>query len=137
MDCSFFNPLPEDFPTAPHSLIVFADDHPHINPWTAKPETNPRLVAEQTGPNCTLMSIVVPRRLDSPPAVVAAATSARTFNVRIRHGEHEDQVVWGCDHNWIRLPELKAGSEVVFVRRDVRGRVVHSWTSDERTIRFA
>jgi len=137
LDCAFFNPLPDDYPTAPHSLKVFADDHPHINLWTRKPGTNPRLVAEQAGPNCTLMSVVIPRGIDSPPALVTAATAIRTFNVRIRHGEHEDQVIWGCDHNWIRLPELKAGSEVVFVRRDAGGRVVHSWTSDGRPIRLA
>lgn len=135
LDCFFFNPLPGDFPTAPHSLKVFADDHPHINLWTGKPGTNPRLVAEQNGPNCTLMSIVVPRRLDSPAAVVAASPAARTFDVRIRHGDFEDRVAWGCDHSWIRLPQLEAGSEVVFIRRDAAGRVLHSWTSDGRPAR--
>lgn len=137
LDCVFFSPLPEDYPTAPHRLRVFADEHPHTNLWTGKPGTNPRLVAEQTGPNCTLLSVVVPRRLDSPPAVVTARPAVRTFDIRVRCGEPEDQIVWGCDHNWIRRPDLKAGSEVVFVRRDGRGQVAQSWTSDGRPIRFA
>lgn len=131
LDCHFFNPLPEDFPTCPHALRVVADEHPHRCIQTGEPETNPRLVAEQTGPNCTLMSVIIPRRLQEPPLTVTDATALRTFCVYIEHGNYIDQLVYACDHTYIRLPDLRASSEIVVVRRTRDGEVVGYWTCDD------
>lgn len=136
LDCHFFNPLAEDFPSCPHALRVYADDHLHLNVWTKEPETNPRLVAEQIGPNCTLMAVLIPRRLDEPALQVTDATASRTFNAYVEHGDYIDQLVYACDHSYVRLPDLRASSEIVVVRRRKSGGVVGYWTNDGSAVRI-
>lgn len=130
LDCHLFSPLAEDYPTCPHSLRLFADAHPHLDPDTGAPATHLRLAALQTGPNCTLMALLLPRRLDEPALRVTDATTHRTFNAYVEHGEWIDQIVYAPDHAYIRLPDLRAGSEIVVVRRTPDGRVVATWTCD-------
>jgi hypothetical protein len=137
LDCHFFNPLPEDYPTCPHRLALAAEPHPHRSPLTGESETNPRLVAEQTGCNGTLLALLIPRRADEPGLTVRDATAFRTFNVFIEHSEFTDQLVYACDHSFVRLPGLWADSEIVLVRRDRSGRVRDTWTPDGRPVRVA
>jgi len=135
LDCTFFNTLPGDFPTCPHTMKVYADHHPHRHLWTGEPETNPRLVAEQVGPNCTIMAVMVPRRIHEPTITVTDATAYRTGCAYIEHGPWIDQVVFASDHIYVRLPDLHASSEVAVIRRDRQGRVVDSWTIDGKPVR--
>jgi hypothetical protein len=128
LECHFFNPRKEDYPTCPHSLRVFADAHPHLHIWKKEPETNPRLVAEQTGPNCNLMALVIPRHLADPRLVVRSAPGLRTFNAYVEHGEWIDQIVYAPDHLYIRLPDLRVAAEAAVVRRDRSGAIVSVWT---------
>ena len=135
LDCHFFSPLPADYPTCPHTLRVFADDHPHRNVATGQPETNPRLLAEQTGPNGTIMAVLIPRRLGEAALTVTDATAARTFNAYVEHGDCIDQIVYACDHSYVRLPDLHASSEIIVVRRRKSGEVVDYWTNDGQAVR--
>lgn len=128
LECHFFNPRHEDYPTCPHALRVFADAHPHLHVWKKEPETNPRLVAEQTGPNCNLMSLVIPRRLADPRVAVRSEPGLRTFNAYLEHGDWIDQIVYAPDHLFVRLPDLRAASEAAVIRRDRKGAVVATWT---------
>jgi len=130
LDCHFFSPLAEDYPTCPHILRVFTDAHPHLHVWTKEPEPNPRLVTEQVGPNCSLLAVLIPRRLDEPALTVTDATAYRTFNTYVAHGDYIDQLVYACDHIYVRLPDLRASSEMVVVRRRQNGEVVGYWTND-------
>ncbi len=132
LECHFFSPLAADYPTCPHALRVFADAHPHIHIWKHEPETNPRLVTEQTGPNCNLLSLAIPRRLSAARVAVRSAPGLRTLNAYVEHGEWIDQVVYAPDHSFVRLPDLRASSEAAVIRRDRQGRVVASWTLDGR-----
>ena len=134
LDCTFFNTLPEDFPTCPHTMRVYADHHAHRHAMTGAPETNPRLVAEQVGPNCTIMAIMAPRRIHEPRIKVTDATAYRTGCAYVEHGPWIDQIVFASDHIYVRLPDLHASSEVVVVRRDRLGAVVDSWTSNGKPI---
>jgi hypothetical protein len=134
LDCHFFSPAPSDFPTAPHVLEVSADDAPHRHIMTGEPETNPRLVASLDGPNCTLMAVVIPQPLDAPGLTVRREHANRTFVVRVAHGDMVDQIVYACDHTYVRLPDLEAHSEIVVVRRRRDGRVLNSWTNDGQAI---
>lgn len=133
LECTFFNPLPRDVPTLPHTMRVFADHHPHRQVWTGEPETNPRLVAEQFGANCTIMAIVVPRRVHEPAVRVTDATAYRTACAYVEHGPWIDQIVFASDHIHVRLPDLRASSEIVVVRRRRDGRVVSTWTCDGKS----
>lgn len=134
LDCTFFNTLPEDFPTCPHTMKVYADHHNHRHVWTGEPETNPRLVAEQVGPNCTIMAVIVPRRIVEPAIPVVDATAYRTGCAYVEHGQWIDQIVFASDHIYVRLPDLHASSEVAVIRRDRRGNVVDSWTIDGKPV---
>ena len=135
LDCSFINTLPDDYPGCPHVLKVWADEHPHRQVLTGEPETNPRLVAEQTGPNCTLMAVVVPRRLHEPVLKVRDASAYRTGCIYLEHGDFVDQVVFAADHTFVRLPDLHASSEVVVVRRNRQGQVLATWSDNGREVR--
>ncbi len=130
LECHFFSPQAEDYPTSPHVMRVFGDQHPHLHIWKKEPETNPRLVAEQTGPNCNLLSLVLPRRCDEPRITIRSAPGRRTFNVYVEHGEWIDQIVYAPDHCFVRLPDLRAAAETVVVRHDRQGQLVAMWTSD-------
>ncbi|MHC4883704.1 MAG: hypothetical protein ACYTGH_01320 [Planctomycetota bacterium] len=135
LDCHFISPDAEDFPTAPHSLKVWNDDHEHIQIWNKVPETNPRLVAEQEGPNCTLMAIVIPRALNQEALIVTQSNGYRTLVATVEHGAFVDQIVYACDHTFVRLPNLTASSEMVVVRRDWSGKVVFTWTNDGKPVK--
>ena len=134
LDCHFFKPLEEDFQPEPHTLKVCADDHEHIEIMTGEPETNPRLVAEQWGWNCSLMSLVIPRRNDQEPMQVTDDTSYRTFDVKVAHGDYIDQIIYACDHIRVRLPGVRAASEIVVIRRTTTGEVVGAWTIDGKPV---
>jgi len=133
LDCHFFNPLPQDYPTAPHSLKVFADNHKHLNIWTKTPETNPRLVAEQTGPNCTLMSLIIPRRLSDKPLKVHYTPYPRIFAITVKHNNYKDLIIWGCDHSWIRLPDVHSQSEITFIRYR-NNKIIKTWTPENERV---
>lgn len=128
LECHFFTPRPEDYPGCPQTLRVFADAHPHLHVWTRETETNPRLVAEQTAPNCNLLSLLLPRRAGEPRLSVRAEPGARTFNVYVEHGDWTDQIVFAPDHRFVRLPDLRADCEAAVVRRDRQGRIVAAWS---------
>ena len=130
LECHFFSPLAADYPSSPHRLRVFADAHPHRHLWTKEPEPNPRLVAEQHGPNGNLMALVIPRRTVDPRVIVRNAPGPRTFNVYVEHGDWIDQIVYAPDHRYVRLPDLRASSEAAVVRRDRSGAVIGVWTVD-------
>lgn len=135
LDCRFFIPQPEDFPTAPHSLKVFTDDHPHRQVITGHPETNPRLVAENSGPGCLLLSVITPRRLGDPALEIIREPAYRSFHVRIRHPHFEDQILIAGDHRFIRVPGLKTAAEIVVIRRRP-GRSPEIWTPDQLPVRL-
>jgi hypothetical protein len=128
LECHFMSPLPSDYPTCPHALRVFADAHPHLHLWTKEPETNPRLVAEQTGPNCNLMALVIPRRAGDPRLVVRSEPGLRTLNAYVEHGEWIDQIVYAPDHLFVRLPDLRVSTEAAVIRRDRKGAIIDQWT---------
>ncbi len=134
LDCHFFNPLVEDFQPEPHTLKVFADDHEHIHITSKERETNPRLVAEQWGWNCTLMSLVIPRRNGQEAMRITNDTSYRTFDVKVEHGEFIDRVIYACDHVHVRVPRVRAASEMVVIRRDRSGEVLGIWTIDGKNV---
>lgn len=134
LDCHFFNPFEEDYQPESHTLKLFTDDHEHIQIMTEEPETNPRLVAEQWGWNCTLMSLVIPRRNGQDAMKVTNDTSYRTFDVKVEHGDYVDQIIYACDHIRVRVPGVKAASEVVVIRRDKEGKLVDYWTIDGKGI---
>ena len=101
---------------------------------TGEPGTNPRLVAEQWGWNCSLMSLVIPRRNDQEPMQVTDDTSYRTFDVKVAHGDYIDQIIYACDHIRVRLPGVRAASEIVVIRRTTTGEVVGAWTIDGKPV---
>jgi hypothetical protein len=134
LDCRFFIPQPGDFPTAPHSLKLFTDAHPHRQVISGQAETNPRLVAENSGPGCLLLSVITPRRIGEPALEIIPEPAYRTFHVRIRHPHFEDQVLVAGDHRFIRIPGLKTASEIVVIRRRP-GRPPEIWTPDQLPVR--
>lgn len=135
LDCTFFNTLPGDFPTCPHTMKVYADQHAHMNVWSKKLETNPRLICEQTGPNCTIMAVIIPRRIDEPRIRVTDATAYRTGVAYVEHGSWIDQIIFASDHIHVRLPQVHASSEVIVIRRDRSGKVIDTWTIDGKPVR--
>jgi hypothetical protein len=135
LDCTFFNTRDGDYPGCPHTMKIFSDHHPHRAVLTGLPETNPRLVAEQVGPNGTIMAVISPRRLGDAKLKITNATAYRTFNVYIEHDDFIDQIVFACDHIHVRLPDLRASSEVVVVRRDRNGKIVDSWSIDGQPVK--
>lgn len=134
LDCRFFIPPPGDFPTAPHSLKLFTDAHPHRQIITGEPETNPRLVAEDTGPGCLLLSVISPRRLGAPALDIRSEPAYRTFHLRLRHPHFEDEVLIAGDHRFIRAPGLKTAADLVVIRRRP-GQVPKIWTPDQLPVR--
>ncbi|OGV72139.1 MAG: hypothetical protein A2269_05200 [Lentisphaerae bacterium RIFOXYA12_FULL_60_10] len=135
LDCHFFNPLAEDYPTCPHQLTLTFDQHLHRNIQTGEPETNPRLVADQKGCNGSLMAVIVPRGIAEAALTIRDATASRTFNAFIEHGDFVDQVIYAGDHIYVRLPGVQAESEIAVIRRDRSGRVLDTWTCDGRPVR--
>ncbi len=63
------------------------------------------------------MSIVVPRGIDQVPLTVVDETAHRTFSARVEHGAYVDQIIYACDHIHVRLPGVKAASEVIVIRK--------------------
>jgi len=135
LDCRFFVPPPEDFPTAPHTLKVWTDAHPHRQVMTGEPETNPRLVAEDTGPGCLLVAAIVPRRIDQPPLEIIREPAYRTFHLRLRHPGFEDEVIIAGDHRFIRTDGVKTAAELVVIRRRP-GHPPRVWTPDGSPVKF-
>ncbi|PIW63820.1 MAG: hypothetical protein COW13_01400, partial [Candidatus Omnitrophica bacterium CG12_big_fil_rev_8_21_14_0_65_50_5] len=62
------------------------------------------------------MSVLIPRPVDAPPLVVTSRPAARTFDVTVDHGDYRDRIVWGCDHSYIRLPDLSLSAEIAVFR---------------------
>lgn len=130
LDCRFFKPLPADFPTAPHRLSVFADRHPGKAVHDGSAVQHPRLIAQLDGPNCNLVSLLIPRRAGEPPLAVVEQPTPRVFNVRVEHGPWIDQILYAPDHGWIRLPEVDAMTEAAVIRRTRAGDIVGIWSID-------
>lgn len=122
------------FSNRPHSLKLFTDAHPHRQVISGQAETNPRLVAENSGPGCLLLSVITPRRLGEPALEIIPEPAYRTFNIRIRHPHFEDQVLVAGDHRFIRIPGLKTAAEIVVIRRRP-GRPPEIWTPDQLPVR--
>jgi hypothetical protein len=81
------------------------------------------------------MALVIPRREGEEAVRVIQASGPRTLNVYVEHGAWVDQVVFACDHSWVRLPDLQASSEAVVVRRTRSGKVASVWTLDGQPAR--
>lgn len=88
----------------------------------------PRLVAEQTGPNCLMMSILSPRRAGAAPLVVKDLTGKRIFRADIHAGAFTDTVIAVLDHGLIQFPDVTGYAEVALIRRDPAGKVIGQWT---------
>jgi hypothetical protein len=94
----------------------------------------PRLVAEQQGPSCILMTVIAPRRAGAPPRVVRNASGRRVFRAEIDCGEFTDTVIAALDHSLIKFPDVTGYSEIAVIRRGRSGAVVDQWTSGGRPV---
>jgi hypothetical protein len=133
LDCTFSSPLAADFPTAPHTFTLHADEHFAADLQGGSPAytvAHPRLIGELDGPNCNLLAVISQRRIDEEPLVVRVEPVSRVFQVFVEHGDWIDQVLYAPDHGRLRLPGVHITSEVAVIRRDRRGRVHSLWSRD-------
>lgn len=88
----------------------------------------PRLVAEQQGPSCILMTVIAPRRVGDAPLVVRNASGRRVFRAEIDCGDFTDTVIAALDHSLIKFPDVSGYAEIAVIRRDRAGTVLDRWT---------
>jgi len=88
----------------------------------------PRLVAEQQGPSCILMTVIAPRRAGAPPLAVRNASGRRVFRAEIEHGDGTDTVIAALDHSLIKFPDVTGYAEIAVIRRAKSGAVIDQWT---------
>ena len=164
LDITFLSPLPSDFPGCPHSLALRMDhvygekvgpegaihvDHPDPrNPYFYTREEaralkadltysnwyRPQLIAEQTGPNCLLLTIVSPRRAGAQPLTIHDSTSKRVFRVEIDCGGFVDTIIAAPDRGLIAFPDVRGYTELALIRRDRMGRLLTYWTAGGETL---
>ena len=90
----------------------------------------PRLVAEQTGPNCLLLAVISPRRATEAPRPVRVVPAPRVFCVAVDCGTHVDTIIAALDHGQIALPGVCGATELALVRRAPTGHLLGYWTVD-------
>jgi len=166
LDLTFLSPLATDFPGCPHNLSLRADwvygsyvategsarvEQPA---WGGKfayareearelrsdlSYTNwyrPRFVAEQSGPNCLLLTVVSPRRTGQQQLVVRESSARRVFRAEVESDRFTDTIIAALDHSMIKYPDVQGYAELAVVRRDRRGRVVDSWAAGGEKLRI-
>ncbi|HOS44434.1 MAG TPA: hypothetical protein PK794_12125, partial [Armatimonadota bacterium] len=96
----------------------------------------PRLVAEQRGPVCLLMSILSPRRAGAAPLPVADASGTRVLRAEIDCGDVIDTLIAAPDMGLIDFPDVRGYTELALIRRARSGDVLNVWTVDEGSLAF-
>jgi len=149
LDLTFLNPSAQDYPSLPHSLSLRADEafcpmFKNEEPEQVRKEGRrmtgndlgnsskwrPRLIAEQVGLNCMLMTVISPRRAGAPPLPVRQTEARLILCAEVDCGEFTDTIVSALDHAYIRLPGLRGQTELALVRRARDGRLLGAWTVD-------
>lgn len=94
----------------------------------------PRLIAEQHGPLCLLMSILSPRRAGAAPLTVTERRGRRVLRAEIDCGEFIDTVIAALDMGFLDFSDVKGYSELALIRRTRDGKVIDVWTVDDSTL---
>ena len=142
LDIDFVSPDPGDFPQEAHQLALRADEMC----WAMgkdKPSAEalktglmvtcykrPRLIAEQTGLNCVLMAVIVPRRNGQPRVAVRQVPAKRVLRAEIDWGGHTDIIISALDHGCIKFPDVEGFAELALIRRTKDGKVEDVWIPD-------
>jgi len=129
LDITFLNPLPTDYPTFPHQLTISKDVKKGAEPDHDLSE-RPRLLAEQKGLNSKLITILAPRAKTETPIAIVDQTAPMTFRAEITLGDYTDTIISSMHRGWIAFNDIKAVTELAVIRRNSKGKVLHTWTVD-------
>lgn len=127
LDCVFLAPLPDDYPSHPHSLTLRHDVKTGAEPKNSR-TTRPRLLADLEGLNGQLMSIIIPRRAGTPELSVKEKISRRVFRAEIDCGLYVDTVTSALDHGYLPDDQGSVFTELEFIRRSPEGEILSRWT---------
>ena len=88
----------------------------------------PRLLAEQTGPCCLLLTVISPRRAGAPALPVRDRSGRRVFRVEVDCGAFTDTLIAALDHSLVQFPDIRGYTELALIRRDRAGKLIDCWT---------
>lgn len=144
LDMTFAVPGPLDFPGSPHVMTLRQD----IQEWQwpyGKPQEisgilkvgvlqssvyRPRLLADVTGLNGVILSLLSPRRHGEAPLPVRHVPRKFLLEMEIEAGEYRDTILAAPDRGYIETETVSAMTELAWIRRDQTGRVLQIWSVD-------
>lgn len=147
LDLDFIIPSALDFPREPHALALRTDEmwwaFGKGGGWEQQEKLGlyncsvrrPRLIAEFDGLNGLMMTVISPRRNSEQARVVTRESSRRVMRVEIEHETGVDTVLAALDNGYMSLPDVEGFAELVVIRRDRQGRLLHVWNSEGRALR--
>jgi hypothetical protein len=144
LDIDFVIPGVGDHVAMPHALEVSAGEQEWQWPYGKEQKIGgllkagvlqssvrrERLAAKLTGANGVMMAVMSPRAKGAKRLGLARVEHARALEVVVRTGAFEDTIIAAPNRAVIETERVKAMSELVFVRRDLSGRVVKVWSVD-------
>lgn len=144
LDITFSIPSPDTYPDRPHELHLRQDVQDWQWPYgvgNTKEEhrgtgllntclERPRLLAELSGPNAHLLTVLSPRRRNDPPLAVRERNTKALFRLEIECPHFTDTLLAAPDHRCIQTDTVQALTDIALLRRDRRGRILATWTRD-------
>jgi hypothetical protein len=135
-------------PTSPHTLTLRQDEKAWQNPYnsTQKPTgvlshgvllssvARPRLLADVQGPNGVILAILSPRPNNQPPLKITRTHHPKAIELQIHTDQFIDTIITAPDRALIDTPTITALTELIFVRRDLTGKTLFTWTPDNAPI---
>lgn len=92
----------------------------------------PRLIAELQGYTGQLMSIMLPRHHDQPPAVVRTLPTLQgAVALSVQAQDIEDVMIWSFGHGVLHADNIRANGQWALVRRHISTGEIIAWRVDE------
>ncbi len=144
LDIEFVIPSPLDHPANPHKLELSSGVQEWQWPYgrtqaiegvlkagvLQSSVSRQKLSAKLTGANGVIMAVMSPRKAGQATIGVERIQHKRALEVRVKTDKYIDTIIAAPNRAVINTKEVHALSELVFVRRDLSGKVLKTWSVD-------